>query len=161
MTSKEYFKFLIYIHFAFNLGALVIAFFLYYTYLGNPADPNVAEDLSILTTLGIIIAFGGVFFSAYTYKSKTLGLREVKNLSEKLSEYKSVSIISWTILEFSTLINIVFFFLTGNELLFYIALFLIALMFLKRPTRSRCRDSLGLNKEETRTIMSPDSIVIE
>lgn len=130
-------------------------------YVSGGGSDDTPEHLSYLTTVGIIIAFGGVFFSAYIYKSKTLALREVKDLEIKLQQYHSTSITSWAVLQFAILANLIFFFLALNDLLFFIALFLIGLLFLKRPSRSRCADSLSLNKQEIQIINDPDSIVLK
>lgn len=159
LRSSEYFRNLTLLHYGLMVGGLLVSLVFYYVSGGGSDDSP--EHLSYLTTVGIIIAFAGVFFSAYLYKSKTLTLREEKDLEKKLRQYYSTSIKSWAILQFAILSNLVFFFLVLNDLLFFISLFLIGLLFLKRPSRNRCEDSLSLNKEEIRIINDPDIIVIK
>jgi cobalamin synthase len=160
IISKVYFKNLNFLHAVLNTGALVVAAFIYYFSM----DSEIVDSDEIpgyLTTVGIVLAFVGVFASAYIYKSKALSLQGKESLSDKLVEYRKASIVSWVVLDVAIVGNLVVYFLNQNELLLYIALFLVALMFLKRPSRRRCIDSLALGKKDEELIMNPDAVVTE
>ncbi len=158
-TSGVFFKDLMVIHASLNTGVLILAAFFYYFSMESGAEEG--EIPGWWSTVAIVVAFAGVFFSAYTYKSNSLALRSNDNLSEKLVAYRKASIASWIILDVAIIVNLAIYFINQNELLLYIALFLVALMFLKRPSKGRAIDSLDLGKKEREKIEDPDAVVVE
>lgn len=155
--SGDYFRKLTILHSALLVSAILITFIFYY--LGG--DPQEEESVQMYTTIGIVVAFAAVFASAYWYKSKSLSLQKSEDLSEKLSEYRAVSQKTWMIMEVGIVINVILYFMGGGELLLYIALFLIVMFFLKRPSRQRCIDSLALNKAEQTKITDLNAVIID
>ncbi len=148
-NGKDWLKQLLLMHTALTVGALLIIIVFYYisdmTFGGYEIRPGF-----LIEFIGLFIAIAGVFFSQLMFKRSLPKIRGLSTLDDKLFEYKKSSILSFALLEGGCLINAVFAYSTGNLFSIMIALAVLAILYLKRPTQQKVFTDLKLSEEEIR-----------
>ncbi|MBX2845781.1 MAG: hypothetical protein KTR13_06150, partial [Saprospiraceae bacterium] len=74
------------------------------------------------------------------------------SIGAKFTTYRSASIIRYALLEGPSLVNSVFYLLTGNPIHLYIALAGVAVLFLSRPSLQQFVSDTRLTGDERRSL---------
>jgi len=148
-NGKEWLNQLVILHSALVIGVIIIAFIIYY--VGEPKlggfknSPIPSADI-----IGAVLAFFGIIASNFIYRSRLPGIQKIPGLSDKLLQYRGTLLISYALLEFACLANIILAFISGNIFNLYIAIVLAILFFFKRPVKDKIFKDLMLSNEEIR-----------
>lgn len=148
-NGKQWLNQLVILHSALVIGVVAISLVIYSISEpvsgGYESSPIPASDI-----IGAVLAFGAIIASNFIYQSRLPKIQKEMGLENKLLQFRSSLIISYAILEFGCLANIVLAFISGNVFNLYIALVLAILFFLKRPTKEKVFKDLMLSKDEIR-----------
>ena len=132
-TVGAQFKSLKIIHIALCLGVFIILFLLRYLV---KQDTNVVPNKDLIfETVGIAVGFTSVLAARFLFFMRTKAALSVTSLKEKIDIFRSAFIVQMALLEGPAIINVVFYFITKNDLHFFIALGILLLMAFRRPTR--------------------------
>ena len=136
------------IHRAMLLGLILfaaIAFFLNYS--GN-FPPALQPYDQILQVIAIVLSIGGFFIGSSLFKKKIFQLRaSVENIDNKLSAYRSVSLVQWALLEVPALFAIICFLLTGNYAFLALAGPLLTLFAINAPAKIKISMLLQVSED--------------
>ncbi|MEM6806617.1 MAG: hypothetical protein AAF696_34775 [Bacteroidota bacterium] len=142
------------LHTAMLIGPAVMAgIFWFLLNQGAMEEAEGAFDSMKLIFQLIIVA---VLCMAYVVNKLVLGkqlavARELEDLEDKLHTYRSINIIRSAMLEGATLVSLVFFFVSGEEVFFYMSLIVLLFLLLIFPSQARITKELELNESEQRT----------
>ena len=158
-TSAQYFKSLNILHYILAAAQLLFAILAFILQKENeftitPASNALRYAVSLIAVMGVT---GG----AILYQKQVNAIKSRKNLSDKLTAYRSVIIARGAFLEFPSLFAIIAFVLTGEILFLGLTGSLIALFVFLRPTKEKVIKDLQLSAEEILFINNDDSIVNE
>ena len=158
-TSAQYFKSLNILHYILAAAQLLFAILAFILQKENkfiitPASNALRYVVSLIAVIGVA---GG----AILYQRQVNDVKTKKNLSDKLTAYRSVIIARGAFLEFPSLFAIIAFILTGEILFLGLTGSLIALFVFLRPTKEKVIKDLQLSAEEILIINNDDSIVNE
>ena len=134
VNIKNQFNTIIIIYSAILIGLLFFFGFSYYLVEYNIIESNQDSD-GVFRILVPIIGIISMFLSFKLYNSRISNSEKYKGLSEKLSQYRSIKIIQWAILEGASFLSLVAFLLTGNYFYVIVFLFLIGFIILVRPSK--------------------------
>lgn len=156
-TVGAQFKTINILHIAMCLG--VVLFLAVFRYLVKQ-DTTVAPEKNIIfEILGIAIGFVCVMAARLLFFSRTKAALTVSSLKEKIDIFRSAFIIQMALLEGAAFINIVFYYLTKDDLHFFISLGILLLMIVRRPTRSIAAMVLFNNMEDKQQIYDDSMLV--
>jgi magnesium-transporting ATPase (P-type) len=148
---KQLFTSLKIIYLGLVMGQIIfIAIFLFLVYSGNSGE---MQDLSnILLFVAFVLVASAVFAANKIFNLKMSQIDENNSLEYKLSEYRTSLIIKFGILEGPSLLSIVFFFMTANELFLVFSILILGFFFIYRPSNSKIASDLKLKANEVDTI---------
>ena len=148
-NNKGTLKALQIIHRAMLLGMILfasIAFFLNYS--GN-FPPSLQQHDQVLQVITIVLSVGGFFIGNTLFKKKIFQLRESGNdLNDKLSSYRSASLLQWALLESPALFATICFLLVGNYAFLALAAALMLLFAINAPTKIKIAMLLQVSEDE-------------
>jgi len=160
-TSKAYFKFLTIIYFALITGQLIFGLFAYYLNSNNitvTSNPELREIfLYVVPMLFLFSMLAG--YLIFRFRIRMIKARTT--LVEKLTQYRSLVIVRYALLEGSSLFSIVAYLVTGDLLFLTFSGFIILFFISIRPTRERAETELRLNSSEMATINDPEAYVAD
>ena len=119
--------------------------------LSSKSKPLPTLDMSfgdIKQLLMILLVPGAIMISHYLYSNKIREGKKLKGFEEKLMHFRASSIIRWALIEGINLINLVFFFLTGNYFFLLLFGFGFMIFLLTRPTADGFKQDYKLNSQE-------------
>lgn len=158
-TSKEYFMTLIIIHAMLLFGQVVFLVVLYYLVVAGQG--GMSQELNdILQFVAPAFVIGGLIASALWVNKKLKSIKAKPELMDRLSEYRTVQIIRYALLEGPSLFALICFFLTGNFLFLAFAGIIILYFTINRPSRSKTSSDLELGIKERDLIEDPHSIIL-
>lgn len=102
----------------------------------------------IFETLAVIISLAALLLSSSVFKRKTERAREIVSLKEKFAEYRSASITKFALLESASLLNIIFYLLTGKWSFITMAIIMIFIFMTQNPIRQRIKTELQVSDTE-------------
>lgn len=155
MNSQNTLSSLQIIFFALLLGQvmfLAVAFFLVQQ---GAMEINPEDNADIGNILKIIVptlALGGLLGGNVIFRNFMKTAREKSALHEKMGIYRTAFIIKSALLEAPVLLSIVAYLLSADIIFPVIAVILIALFVLMRPTTSAVSNDLNLSAEESDTL---------
>jgi hypothetical protein len=149
MTTGEHFKALVLMHRLFIGSTVVLLIVGFFKNLG--ASPIIADG----EELGQLLEYFVIGYSLISIPL-SIGLFKVaisKNLKDsglkaKLTVYRNAFILRLAILEGAALFGFLVFFLTASMICATLASFVIAFMFLLRPSKEEVKKELALSPEE-------------
>lgn len=146
-----YFRSLKILHFAFQLGPLLFLAIIHFVIL-DPSSNNkeLGETFRYLIP-GLAIA--AIFAGRFVANNRLQAIKGEADLDKKLEEYRSVSMIRWSLIEGVTLFAVVAYFLTGLSTLALVVLALSAYFFTQRPRPELLITELELNSQERSAIL--------
>ncbi len=152
-STKEVFKSIQILYFALITGPVVLLAVA--TYLKNTGFEPVDEDTSNLFTLiSILYAPIAIGASYFVYKLKVKKIDPSYPLFQKMFEYRFVYVLRLAILEGGVMLITVFYLLTGNFLLLFLAIALLLFMWWYRPSISLISKDLSFTIEEENELRS-------
>jgi hypothetical protein len=156
-TVGAQFKSMKILHAALCLGVIFILIIL--RLLVKKDSTATVIDNQIFSIVGAVLGFIGVIGSRLLFFIKTRTALSVPALSEKINIYRTALITQMAILEGTSIINAVLYFITKNDLHFFIALGILLFMIFGRPTRMMAGMLLFNNMEDKKQI-NDDSLVL-
>lgn len=148
-SSADYFRSLTILHASLTLGQVLMAAVIYFFVNAEEAAITgvKATGQSWIYIIGGLTIIG-VLMSAQLFSLKIKALREVKDLQEKLSGYRTALILRYALLEVPSLLAIVGYLLTNNLLLLVFSGLITLLLIIYRPTKERLITDLDLSPSE-------------
>ena len=156
-TVGAQFKSMKILHAALCMGVILILIIL--RLLLKKDNTATITSNQILSITGAVIGFIGVIGSRLLFFIKTRTALSAPALSEKINIYRTALITQMALLESASIINAVLYFITKNDLHFFIALGILLFMIFGRPTRMMAGMLLFNNMEDKKQI-NDDSIVL-
>ncbi len=135
-TVGTKFKELNILHAALCIGLLVIIVVLRYLVKQDNAPAPAVEQFGIFRIIGVGLGFVNVLLSRFFFFKHTSPAMATNSLKEKFDHLRAAFILQMALLEGAGMINIIFYFLTKDDLHFFVALGILLLMIVRRPTRS-------------------------
>lgn len=132
-TVGAQFKAIKIIHIAMCLGVFIMLFL--FRYLVKKDDNAIADKNIAFEIIGITIGFACILSARFLFFMRTQTALSVVTLKEKIDIFRGAFIVQMALLEGAALINAVFYFITKNDLHFFIGLGVLLLMIWRRPTR--------------------------
>lgn len=155
----QYFRSLQILFFALLFAQIAICAILWVVRSSEAPTAEFQEDfwLQGITVFALFLLVGSLFFR----KKMVDQARAQEGLSAKLSQYRSAQIIGWALMEGTTLINVVFFFLSGKMEFLYIAGVVVAMYATRAPSKMKLVNELELSAGEQNTLDDPNAEVFE
>lgn len=156
-TVGSQFKSMKILHAALCIGvAIILAVIRYFV---KKDTTSVVDNNQVFTIIGTVAGFAGVLVSRMLFFIKTRTALPKPLLRDKINIYKSALIIQMAMLEGASILNAVLYFVTKNDLHFFIALGLLLFMIFGRPTRMMA-GMLLFNNMENKQQINDDSILL-
>lgn len=160
MTSKTYLKSLTTLHFALTMGQVVFLMLLVYLHtslMPEQGNKTLATVLKYLVPVTALLAFSA---GSFIYRTKLTSLKTTSSLSEKLTLYRSTMLSRFVIWEGVSLLSLIAYQLTGNNLFIGITVVFVLLFIVVRPTPEKLVYELELSPNEKAVIENPDSVIL-
>lgn len=143
---KEFVKGLQILHLALAVGVFLVLFILKYI-LG--VDKTANESL-LFSYMAIGIAGMSFLLGTFIYNKRIDEIKSNKSRPaiEKIAEYRAAFIFRLATLEGPAMIAIILHFLEGHPITFYVAVAMIALLIVQRPTADKIKSEIGLSTQE-------------
>lgn len=133
-TVGTYFKTMNILHYAICFGLVFILAGARVFVKQNSTNPNFPSE-QVLEIIGIVVGAIGVIVARFIFFKKTKEALALFTLGEKLTIFRFAHLIQISILEGVAFLNIVFYFLTHNDLHFFIAVGVALMLLFRRPQR--------------------------
>ena len=157
-TSQKYFKELRILHLALLVGQVLISGILYSMTIGEKRTTGLDfSDIYSFIVPGAIV-FGFVA-SSIVFKRLVEKAKEEKDLKDKLGAYRGASIAKWGLLEGSTMIALILFFISGNLTFLMMGGAMIAYFASTGSSIDKTIEDLALNRDEQIRVRRDDEIV--
>ncbi|GGF34648.1 hypothetical protein [Echinicola rosea] len=158
-TSKAYFKNLTILH-----GMLLVAQIAFFTAAYFFTDRSMVsnEELnSLFTYLIPVLVLAGIAGSNLLFRKQLAKLIETDTLKVKLTGYLSSLVIKYALLEIPAMLSIVAYFITANYLFLGMAVVVLIVFVLDRPSMGRTITDLQLSMAERQKVENPHEEVAE
>lgn len=158
-TSKDYFKSLNVLH-----GMLLmaqIAFLLAAYFFTDRAVVNNDELDAVFRYLIPVMVLAGIAGSNLLFKKQLAKLVEMTALKAKLTGYLSSLVVKYAILEIPAMMAIVAYFITANYLYLWMAMVVLVVFILDRPSMGRVIADLQLSLSERQKVENPNEVIAE
>ncbi len=120
--------------------------------IGNLEYNTALQDIFII--IGIFFPMILIFISLKIFNQRIANIDKSKSLFEKLTEYRTASIIRWAMVEGCVFINLVFFIAAGNQYNLLVGILILGYFGFNAPTKSKIASSLQLDQKETDALYS-------
>lgn len=158
MTIGDNFKQMNIIHAALCIGCALVIYVMY-TLVNQDKNAVPVENI-IFTVIGVAIAFINVLLSRVLFFMRTRQAQTISDLGQKINIFRAAFIIQMALLEGAAIVNIIFYFITKNKNHFFIAIMVLLLMIVRRPTRSMAAITLFASKDDAIQRIYDDSIEV-
>lgn len=139
------------LHFSLFIGQVMFAFMAGYLIYSTSFEPVITNDEQVLVlgagVIGLSLTLVIAAFVLFKKKVEKISLNPAV-VTEKLTAYRASSIIRWAMLEVPTILTIVVYLLTGNEVLLIVVGVLMLVFYYAKPRISKTAQDLGLTEEE-------------
>jgi hypothetical protein len=103
----------------------------------------------ILQVLAIVLSAGGFYAGSFIFKKKLNEIKESsQTLKEKMSAYRSASIIQWALIDGPAIFSVIGFLLTANYAFFMLDIVLMAVFAMLAPSKMKIVFQLQLSQQE-------------
>lgn len=148
-TIGSQFKSLNIIHIALCIGlALNLAIFKFLL----KDNTQIPDKNIIYEIIGITIAFIAILVARFLFFTNCKNALNNPSLKVKIDIFRASYILQIALLEGAALINAILFFITKNDLHFFIALGILLLMIVRRPTKKMAAMLLFNNLEDNQVV---------
>lgn len=148
-TVGAHFKAINILHIALCLGVIFILAILRYLAKQTNVTP---ESNRIFEIVGVAVSFVCIIAARFLFFNKTKEALNTSSLKEKINIFRAAFIIQMALLEAPALINAVLYFITKNDLHFFVGVGIVLLMIVRRPTRSMAAMTLFTEMEDKQVI---------
>ena len=149
------FKSTLVLYYALLVGQILICIILSFLVISekNPTLDMSFADIKQLLVLLLVPA--AIMISHYLYSNKIREGKKLNGFKEKISHFRASSVMRWSLLEGVNLINLIFFFLSGNY--FFLITFSFGFLFflLARPSENGFIQDYKLDYEEKQAFKDP------
>lgn len=143
-NGKNQFNTILIIYSGIVIGLLFFFAISYYLVENKMIESNQEPD-GVLRILIPVIGIIAMFLSYKLYNSKISSSEKYKELSQKLSQYRTIKIIQWAILEGACFLSLIAFLITGSYFYIIVFLFLIGFIVLVRPSKENFINDFKVN----------------
>lgn len=150
-TVGMQFKAMKVIHIALCMGVVIILSIMRYL-VKQKAPVDHAQDNMAFEIIGVAVAFICMLASRFLFLTRASTAVNIPALSDKIAVYRGALILQLALLEGPAIINTIFYFLTKNDLHFFIAIGLLLFMIWARPTRLMAANLLFNSMEDRQQI---------
>lgn len=157
-TSREYMTGLRILHAAFLIGQVLFAGIAYYLHAIKHMSPQLELD-PVFRWLVPGLVGGAWVASGMLYRARLMPLKQKPQLEDKLGGYYPVFILRLAVLEAPALLALVAYLITAQWAYLGLAVFVMILFVIYRPTRPALARDLDLSPEEAAQLNDPDAIV--
>jgi hypothetical protein len=157
-TTQQYFKALTILHFALVIGLVLFSIIAYVVH-GAGAFDNNATLSAIFQYMVPVLAFLGIAAGNVLYKKQVNEIKKKVGLAEKLNAYRGPFTLRDALLEGPALFAIIAYLLCGNTLLLGVAVLLIVVFILIRPTKNVLIKDLELSSPEMDILNDDDALI--
>ena len=159
MKVKEYFKLLTIMHIALIAGQLILGIIVVFLMLNGNIEPSLAEYRNLFLVIAALVTIGSVFSSNIIYKKQVELIKNMTDLRQKITQFKTIYILRLILLEAPSTAAIIFYFLTGSLefLIFTVAIILISSNL--KPNKERIIAELELSDDEKKELEDEDTII--
>ena len=159
-TTQQYFKALTVLHFAL-ITALV--FFIVIAYFVQRTGVFTADKMlgDIFKYMVPALAFICMTAGNMLYKKRVNDIKKKSSLAEKLNAYRAAFILREAMLEGPALFAIIAYLLCGKLELLGVAVLLLVIFILIRPTKDKLTKELELSSDEAVMIEDDDAVISE
>lgn len=160
LKSKDFFNALKSLHKGMVSGIVLFGFFGYVLSIRNIGDDIIPGDvIQVVQWFVLLAVVASIALSQYIKNTRMASIREERDLTQKLPEYKSALLIKLTTLEVTAIVLALLYVFSSN--LFFLALSLViaVAMLMDYPSKSKVTHDLQLDDEETAKINDPESVV--
>ncbi len=158
LTSKSYFRQLNVLFFAFVAGQLLLAAVFFFLIKNQEAGPD-SSSVNVFMIVVSILLFNAFIVSHFLYKRQVERLKKYDTLVQKMTGYRSVLIIRLAIVETATIVSLIAFYLTGEQVFLGTAGIALAYFLFLKPVKEKIGRDLELNADEQRKIGNPEEII--
>jgi|JI10StandDraft_1071094.scaffolds.fasta_scaffold857053_2 hypothetical protein len=155
----QYFRAIQTLFFGLLSGQVMVCAVLWFVQNEQTAAPGFQEDRWLQFTITFSLFLLGV--SYFVRKNLIEKARPQETLIAKLRQYRQAILVGWALIEGATLLNAVFFFLSGKIEFLYIAGALIALFITQIPTKPKLINELDLNTTDQSVLDDPNAEVVD
>ncbi len=120
---------------------------LYLVYTGS-FPPSMQDNEQLLQVGALALAGLGIFFGNRIFKSRMLAIQDMPTAKEKIAFYQTANIVRWALIEGAALFSIICFMLTANYAFLALAVALIILLMVLKPTKEKIFIQTGISGEE-------------
>ncbi len=136
-------------HYAFSLEIIFLGLIVMYLVQSGITNIQLGSSVEqILIALLLILFLLVIPLGNNLLKKKLTQIREKSSLEEKKISYRNLYILMLAVLDGCAVLDIVVFLISRNYNILLLVLFVLILLFLKRPTKDRIIDDLALDKEQ-------------
>ncbi|WP_394748683.1 hypothetical protein [Spongiimicrobium salis] len=148
VNATAYLKMLKLLHLAIIVAPCLFGVFVVYSHESLQMDFNHPEDVFVYIVP--LIALGGYFGSSFIFGKIIGGLRQKKNLQQKLSGYQGASLVKYALLEGPALLSFFAYMNVSHPLYLLIGVSLVVYLFFQRPSKDGIIKDLELGHAEQR-----------
>ncbi|MBL7826610.1 MAG: hypothetical protein JNJ57_08275 [Saprospiraceae bacterium] len=154
---QTYFRGLQILFFALLAGQVLLCGLMWFIIPIDRSSPEFTQDIW-LNGIGVFsLLLAGL--SMWLGKKTTESARVQPNLLQKLVVYRSAKILSWALIEGATMVNVVFFYLSGRIEFMYLAACAIGFFATNIPRKDKLINELDLSSTELAMIENPNADV--
>ncbi|MFA6059956.1 MAG: hypothetical protein WC756_17245 [Taibaiella sp.] len=163
VTPKIYFKTVKILFLALVAGQIVFACVV--LFLNQTQRERIAfitpELHQTLLWIAPAFAVAGIALGWVVFNTRLKALRLKDNMAEKLTGYQSAMIIRFAFMEGPSLLALALFYITGDYIFLYVAVFVILAFLFSRPSKPAIILHLQLHDDERLLLEDPDAFLYE
>lgn len=160
-TSTEYFNSIFLLYFVLLAWQIVILSILFYVRNFSWDTWDAMESQDIFVIIALLASIASVFTSILMSKAQLPKIQETTDLQAKLALYYKSLLMRFVLLEWATIVSIIFYFIDWNSILLILSLIMIAVFAVNKPSREKIIESINLSMEQKLKLENPEEIVAE
>ncbi len=157
ISSRTFFSTLALIHAGMVVGLVLFLSIAFYINASGGYKGNIELDVFIWVIP--LVAVSGIIASILIFRVKTRKARGIEDFVSRLWAYKTTLIIRWALLEGPALLAIIGYLISGEMPFFSIAVMLIMILLISRPSRKKLIMDLQLSSIEKILIDDPAAMI--
>ena len=137
-------------HKAMLAGQVIFTAIIFYLLYSKNIQPAFVEQEKTMQVVALLIAFVGIFTGAKLFNSKMMQLRQAidEDIQNKLTKYRTASLILWVLIEIPCLVAGICLMLTGGYAFLALGVVIILYFALQAPSKAKAALHLGVSNDE-------------
>ncbi len=157
ISSRTFFSTLALMHAGMVVGLVLFLSIAFYINASGGYEGNI--ELIVFIWVIPLVAVSGMIASILVFRAKIQKARGIEDFVSRLSAYKTALIIRWALLEGPALLAVIGYLISGEILFFSIAVMLIMILLISRPSRKKLAMDLQLSSIEKILINDPAAMI--